>query len=241
MQIKKLIVNADDFGQSPGINKGIIKAYESGILTSASLMVRYSHAVAAWEYAEGTDLGVGLHVDLGEWKYNGHSWEAVYEVVSTDNANAVKREVNRQLEMFFKIAGKKPTHLDSHQHVHKNKLLLPLFIEIARELDVTLRSYSGYVKYCGHFYGQSSDGFPVHDAIGIKNLRSILTSLEDGITEVACHPAADIDIETMYGEERKIEVESLCDESIKESISESGIELCSFAGIPFNEPMNENK
>ena len=44
---KKLIVNADDFGQSPGINKGIIKAREKGIVTSASLLVRYPAAVEA--------------------------------------------------------------------------------------------------------------------------------------------------------------------------------------------------
>ncbi len=42
-----LIVNADDFGQSPGINHGIIKAFEKGIVTSASLMVRFPAAIEA--------------------------------------------------------------------------------------------------------------------------------------------------------------------------------------------------
>ena len=41
---RSLIVNADDFGQSPGINSGVIRAYEEGILTSASLMVRWPAA-----------------------------------------------------------------------------------------------------------------------------------------------------------------------------------------------------
>ena len=36
------IVNVDDFGQSPGINRGIIEAHEHGIVTSASLMMRWS-------------------------------------------------------------------------------------------------------------------------------------------------------------------------------------------------------
>ena len=60
-----LIVNADDFGQSHGINEGIIAAHEKGIVTSASLMVRYPAASEAASYAQKNPrLSVGLHVDL---------------------------------------------------------------------------------------------------------------------------------------------------------------------------------
>jgi predicted glycoside hydrolase/deacetylase ChbG (UPF0249 family) len=62
-----LIVNADDFGQSDGINQGVVKAYERGIVTSASLMVRWPTASAAAVYARAhPDLSLGLHIDLGE-------------------------------------------------------------------------------------------------------------------------------------------------------------------------------
>ena len=44
---RRLIMNADDFGISPGVNAGIIEAHERGIVTSASLMVRWPDAVAA--------------------------------------------------------------------------------------------------------------------------------------------------------------------------------------------------
>ncbi|PYS69828.1 MAG: hypothetical protein DMF73_14065 [Acidobacteria bacterium] len=54
-----LIVNADDFGQSPGINRGVIEAHENGIVTSASLMVRWPAAAEAAQYARGhPDLSV---------------------------------------------------------------------------------------------------------------------------------------------------------------------------------------
>jgi predicted glycoside hydrolase/deacetylase ChbG (UPF0249 family) len=46
-----LIVNADDFGQSHGVNRGVIEAFENGIVTSASLMVRWPAAVEAAAYA----------------------------------------------------------------------------------------------------------------------------------------------------------------------------------------------
>jgi predicted glycoside hydrolase/deacetylase ChbG (UPF0249 family) len=65
---KYLIVNADDFGQSPGINRGIIEAHEQGIVTSASLMTRWLAAGEAALYAKQfPKLSVGLHLDLGEW------------------------------------------------------------------------------------------------------------------------------------------------------------------------------
>src|SRR6185503_13954375 len=81
MQERSLIVNADDFGLSPGVNAGVARTHEQGILTSASLMVRRPAAAAAAEYAQGTPaLGVGLHVDLGEWARIDGEWKAVYEV-----------------------------------------------------------------------------------------------------------------------------------------------------------------
>src|SRR5207249_7492687 len=81
-----LIVNADDFGLSPGVNRGIIKAHDQGIVTSASLMVRMPAAAEAAAYArEHPSLSVGLHCDLGEWTYRDRKWEPVYEVAPLDD------------------------------------------------------------------------------------------------------------------------------------------------------------
>src|SRR5687767_10207836 len=61
-----LIVNADDFGLSPGVNAGIVAAHENGIVTSASLMVRKLAAAEAADYGRRhPKFSVGLHVDLG--------------------------------------------------------------------------------------------------------------------------------------------------------------------------------
>ena len=86
MQTKHLIVNADDFGQSSGINRGIIEAHEHGIVTSTSLMSRWPGAVEAAQYARThPELSVGLHIDLGEWEYREGNWLAVYTVVPLDD------------------------------------------------------------------------------------------------------------------------------------------------------------
>src|SRR4051812_5062264 len=111
-----LIVNADDFGLSPGVNRGIITAHEHGIVTSASLMVRWPGAVEAAAYAKTRpELGVGLHIDLGEWAYRDGEWIALYQVVPLADHEAVFAEVERQLTCFRGLLGREPTHLDSHQ------------------------------------------------------------------------------------------------------------------------------
>lgn len=232
MNNKKLIVNADDFGQSGGINTGIIKAHEQGIVTSASLMTRYPAAKDAANYAKkNTALGIGLHVDLGEWAYNNGNWDPLYEVVAMDDIIAVEEEINRQLEAFYKLMGSKPDHLDSHQHVHLRENLRPIFSALASRLDITLRRCSSEVNYCGDFYGQLTDGSAYHTAISVEGLKKTLSKLPDGITELACHPGLQNDLNTMYKIEREMEVNTLCDPAIKKTITDLGIELSSFEGI----------
>lgn len=235
MNSKKLIVNADDFGQSKGINNGIIKAHEHGIVTSASLMVRYPAAMEAAQYSKKNDkLGIGLHIDLGEWICKEGWWQALYEVVDLNDSTAVEEEIKNQLQSFYNIMGRPPTHIDSHQHLHLKEKVRPMFIQLAKELNITLRRCSELVNYCGNFYGQCKDGSPFHQAISVNGLKDIMLKLPEGITELACHPGLNNDIETMYKHEREIEVNTLCDSSIKEAISNCDIELCSFKNIPFS-------
>lgn len=232
--MRKLIVNADDFGQSPGINQGIIKTFEEGIVTSASLMVRYPAAKEAAAYArKNPALGVGLHVDLGEWTYRNGEWIALYEVVSADDASEVEKEVARQLAAFCEATGHTPTHIDSHQHVHRQQNLRPVFVEMAKRLNVPLRGCGGNVSYCGDFYGQCFDGSPYHAAISVEGIEKIFSTLRDGITEMACHPGLDNDVETMYRTERELEVRSLCDPQVKEAAAAENIVFCSFEGLSF--------
>src|SRR5262245_21490417 len=96
-----LIVNADDFGLSPGVNRGITEAHENGIVTSASLMVRWPAAAEAAAYARvHQELSVGLHLDLGEWTYRDGDWACVYQVVQQHDSGAVAKEAERQLAEF---------------------------------------------------------------------------------------------------------------------------------------------
>ena len=227
------IVNADDFGQSPGINRGIIEAHERGIVTSASLMVRWPAASAAAAYARAHPrLSVGLHVDLGESIYRDGEWIPLYERVNRLDPRAVETEILAQLSLCRELLGREPTHLDSHQHAHIEEPARSILDAIAGELGVPLRHRSSRVRHEGRFYGQTGTGGPLAASISAAHLLEILRGLADGVTEVACHPGFADDLETMYRAERRIEVEALCDPCVRRTLGDEGIDLIGFSDLP---------
>ncbi|MEO7134924.1 MAG: ChbG/HpnK family deacetylase, partial [Vicinamibacterales bacterium] len=222
--MKQVIINADDFGQSAGVNSGVIDAHEHGVLTSASLMVRWPAAAAAASYARcRPQLGVGLHLDLGEWVFRDGDWARLYQVVDETDLPAVTAEVARQLEVFERLMGCAPTHIDSHQHSHRREPVRSAVLEVASRLNVPVRGIS--VPYCGDFYGQDGEGVSYPEWVGVDRLREILGNVGPGLTEVACHPSATADLDTMYSSERLSELATLCDPRIKASIAEFDIRL----------------
>jgi predicted glycoside hydrolase/deacetylase ChbG (UPF0249 family) len=229
---RSLIVNADDFGLSEGVNRGITEAHERGIVTSASLMVLKPAAAAAADYGrEHPRFSLGLHLDLGEWAYEGEDWVLVYQVVPLDEQGVVAGELERQLGDFRRLVGRDPTHLDSHQHVHLGEPVRSAALELARRLDVPLRHFSADVPYCGQFYGQTARGLPLPGAITVESLIAILTDLPPGLTELGCHPGRGTGAESPYGAERSTEVDVLCDPGVRTHLDAEGIELRSFLDV----------
>ncbi len=227
-----LIVNADDLGMSPGVNRGIARAHEEGILTSASLMVRWPAAKEAAMYAAvHPALGVGLHFDLGEWICRDGEWSMLYEVVDGSDANAVTNELARQLDAFLELMGRPPTHLDSHQHVHRDEPARDIVRAAGRRLGIPVRHFADGVTYNGGFYGQCDNGAPYSDGISVKGLLSQLSTLPEKITELACHPGFDDGLETMYRTERAVEVATLCDRRIRQTVDQFGIKLGNFSDL----------
>jgi predicted glycoside hydrolase/deacetylase ChbG (UPF0249 family) len=225
---RRLIVNADDFGQADSINQGIIQAFEHGIVTSASLMVRFPATTAAAEFARRCDrLSVGLHLDLGEWTCRDGQWTQRYSVVTETDAQAVVDEVERQLTAFRQLLGRDPTHFDSHQHVHRSEPLLSILLEAGHRLGIPVRHF-GPVLYRGDFYGQTNQGHPYPEGLTVDNLKRVISTLPAGVTELGCHPGVSDDMDSMYRAERMQELKTLCDPRIRECLAASGVELCSF-------------
>jgi len=153
-----LIVSADDFGLTEGINEGIIKSFNEGIVTSASLMVNtpaFKHAVDLAR--RHPDLAIGVHLNL----LKGRPLQPAGEVRSLVNTNGifytlpqfiprlllgridfaeVERELRSQIEMIC-ATGLKATHLDSHRHFHIYPSILRLVIRLAREYEINRIRY----------------------------------------------------------------------------------------------------
>ena len=220
----RLVVNADDFGRSHGINRGVIQAYDRGIVTSASLMVRYEAASEAAALAlERPRLGVGLHVDLGEWVHSEGEWAAVYEV-----EGSVDHAVAEQLDAFRRLVGGDPTHLDSHQHAHRREPARSALERLGSELGVPVRHLDPNIRYLGAFYGQTETGEPLPTLVSAGALVALLERLEEGTTELACHPGYVHDLESVYRHERELELRALCDPRVRAAIEARGIRLVDF-------------
>ena len=231
--MRLLVVNADDFGLSAGVNAGIVEAHEHGIVTSASLMVLHPAADSAAAYARAHPrLGLGLHVDLGEWYFRDGQWHALYERVPPHDQAAVEGEVHHQIERFRSLLGHDPGHLDSHQHVHRREPAAAVLGALARRFGVPLRG-AGRIAFRGDFYGQTDAGEPLPDRVSVEAALALFDTLPQGATEMACHPGLVGDDDplggTMYRSARRAEVAVLCDPRLREGLARRGIELATFA------------
>ena len=205
-------------------------------MTSTSLMV---HGEAATEAvhaaAEHPGLDLGLHVDLAEWVCRDGEWSQAYAIVDTSDAVAVAAELERQLERFEQLTGKRPTHLDSHQHVHREEPTRSIMGRRAKELKLPLRHH-GRVRYCGSFYGHGHASAPLPRAIEPERLVGLIEGLPEGATEICCHPAASVRPDFAYGPERLRELEALCDPRVRVAAEREDVRLCTFAqalaGLP---------
>lgn len=227
-----LVVNADDLGLSPGVNRGILLAHRRGIVTSASLMVGRPATGAAVEAArEHPALSLGLHLDLGEWAWDGGGWTRVGGAVDLDDEEAVGREVDGQIARFRLLVGRDPTHLDSHQHVHRDGAAAAVVAERGRRLGVPVRWHTPDVRHEGGFHGQTGRGEPYPEGIALATLLRLVASLPPGITELGCHPGG-VDAPGAYAAERARETRVLCHPAVASAIRRERVALVSFAHVP---------
>jgi predicted glycoside hydrolase/deacetylase ChbG (UPF0249 family) len=160
MSAKRLIVNADDYGDTPGLSRGILEAHHSGIVTSTSVMIGSPGAPAQVQDARQSapNLGLGLHFTL-----SGHGQrpilpaESIPSLVQPDGtfypleqwlkqyaqfeADDIEREMKAQCDCYTDIAGQPPDHLDGHHHsVYRHPAALRTLFSLADRYHIPIRN-----------------------------------------------------------------------------------------------------
>lgn len=215
---RRLIVTADDFGDTPEVNAAVVRAFESGILRFASLMVlRPAAAQAARLALANPGLGVGLHLELCASEPE----KAGARYFFNAGARAgLEGEIRAQIEAMLAL-GLKPTHIDGHINVHVHPVIFPALCRLAREYGIprvrlpsgeweALKGFPGAERpstallagvfgAMGAWVGPAASGLERPASWGL--LRSglmkedyvlwLLARLPEGTTELYFHPTTD--------------------------------------------------
>jgi predicted glycoside hydrolase/deacetylase ChbG (UPF0249 family) len=172
-------INADDFGASTGVNRGILECYTRGVVTSASLMVTDCAVREAVSMSrDHPELAVGLHWDV---------WGEDEREFDVDDLQAVHDGFHRQLDEFYRLLERTPTHVDSYRHAHREERLMPLFRELVELLGVPLRG-DGRVRFVSGLYAQWQWMVTDLEYVSVPFLQRILREeVGEGWTEFSCH------------------------------------------------------
>src|SRR5450432_1060960 len=157
---KRLIVNADDYGLTPGVSRGILEAHLKGIVTSTSVMMGLPGVAEAIQEAQRSapKLGMGVHLTLtgaairpvlpvaevsslvqpdGTF-YHLRDWMARFAEFDADQ---IAREMTAQVEHFTRIVGHPPDHLDAHHHIaYRHPAALQTLFSLAARYHIPVRN-----------------------------------------------------------------------------------------------------
>ena len=248
---RTLIVNADDFGLTGGVSRGILEAHRSGVVTSTTVIVNRPIDPALIDELRASGLGVGLHLNLtlgppvsdpkrvpSLVDAEGTFIRDAREVAKRASKDEARIELGNQIDAFRHLIGRFPTHLDSHHHVGRHESILELVLDFARAIKVPVRSQDAAVREAArrlklrtpdHFVGESGPE-PYWTA---ERVLEQVASLPGGVSEFMTHPGHyDEDLAySRYGRQREIELVGLTDPRARALIEREGIRLAHFGNV----------
>ena len=193
--MKKIIVNADDFGYSKAVNYGILEAYKNGIVTSTTIMANmpgFDHGI---NILKDINIDTGIHLNITCYKpltkcttlvdENGFFHKRLTdELIESFDLNEIFKEFCAQIDS---ISANTPiSHIDSHHAVHKLTKLLPVMKKIHQKYNLPTRDILDIKNSKGV---TTIRGF-YKDNISTSCLLTIIENLEDNKTyDMMTHPA----------------------------------------------------
>ena len=147
--MKKLIINADDFGYSKENNEAIKKGFEAGLITSTSIMSNmddFEDAINLLPQISNIDLGIHLNIIEGksltnpsmlcnkEGFFNNSYGEILIKSAQNEFLNQIEKEFKAQIEKT--LQHHQITHIDSHVHTHAIPSIFDLTVKLAKEYNI---------------------------------------------------------------------------------------------------------
>jgi chitin disaccharide deacetylase len=197
----KLIVNADDFGYSRGINYGIIDAHKYGIVNSTTMMMNMpgvNHAVELVKEHPTLNLGIHLVLTCGKPLLSDvpsliddqGKFKRLNNFMKDNNLSLMEleREWTAQIDRFLDF-GLTATHFDSHHHVHSIPEFLPVIQRLSRKYNLPVRRISeqpveGVPSFTDRFFHDFYGDGVTDDYFVELSKRDI----DNQTIEVMCHP-----------------------------------------------------
>lgn len=154
---RRLAVCADDYGQGPAIDRGILALAAQGRITALSCLVTPPRWAEAGAALRGCPVAAGLHFNLtqGEpispalrrrWPRLPGLGELIARAVLGRLPAELAGEFDAQLQRFVAFAGRAPAFIDGHQHVHALPGVRPAVLAAARRLGLPVRNTG---RVCG--------------------------------------------------------------------------------------------
>ena len=243
--MKRLIINADDFGFTRDVNAGIVHAHREGVLTSTTLMANgdaFEDAVRLAFETPALDIGCHLVLVQGRSLVSGRPFPEKLRHVLTALARGqldVYSEFRAQIEK-IRDTGLQITHLDSHKHTHIVPAVFRAVVRVAQEFEIPYvrlpldvgRFYRRWAQDRGVHMTDHFLGFRLTGSLTEDSFAAALRSLPEGTTEFMCHPGflgPELrQASTRLKESRVKELEALTSPRIREIMAAEGVHLATF-------------
>ncbi len=246
--MRQLIINADDLGYDPAVDRGLLRAMRKGLVSSATLMVNSPRSAEAAEAARG--LAVGLHLNLARFCPVSPDFPPgllkegafVEARAASLPSEAVESETRAQLARAEQLLGRRPTHLDVHKHLHRHAAVLAGVAAVAREVSLPVRAVDGEMRAALRASGVATTECFVGEAGALPywtlvRFLDALQALEPGTTEWMCHPGEPpSQVVSGYGWQREVELLTFTSPEARAALERTDVVLCSFAVLGNRQP-----
>jgi len=242
-----LIINADDLGLWPSVDRGIFAAWATRVISDSTVFANTPDLAAILAHATAENLPVGVHLNLTHGKPLSDPAE-IPALVTADGVfmkrtawmlplpvTQVRLELFRQVERLLAY-GWRPSHLDSHHHIHTYPEVQSVVVELAQQHGLPVRAVNEEIRQT---LGDAGVATPDHFSMvfygeyaSVETLMQLVEECPGGVLEIMTHPGyVTPGLPSSYSEEREQELRVLSAPRWREYLTAQRIPLIGYDAL----------